>query len=260
MTTERTGRTDPTESTEPFHIQFVPGVMPGSWLRTWAQRMPEVPLSAEPIELKDQLAGLRDGTVSMCFVRLPIERDGLHLIPLYREIPVVVVAAEHPVAAHAEIDISELAAEALLQDPDEVPQWRDAATPDAVALARGREPMTVAQAIAVAAAGSGLVIVPMSVARLHHRKDVVQRPVTGVDESQVGLAWRVEDEDPRIEAFIGIVRGRTEASSRGATAPGAPVSPDGRSRDAGTRGRSTRSGDRKPGRPGKAPRQRRRRT
>ena len=222
-------------TTEPFHIQFVPGVMPGKWLRTWAQRMPEVPLSAEPIELEDQLAGLRSGTVSMCFVRLPVDREGLHVIPLYREVPVVVVAADHPVAAYDEIDISELAAEALLQDPDEVPEWRDAATPDAVARARAQEPMTVAQAIAVAAAGSGLVVVPMSVARLHHRKDVVQRPVTGVDESQVGLAWRVEDEDPQIETFIGIVRGRTEASSRGAAAPS-------------TRSRSTSKMRRKPGR------------
>ena len=68
------------------------------------------------------------------------------------------------------------------------------------------------------ATGSGIVVVPMSVARLHHRKDVVHRPVTGVAPSGVGLAWRVDDDDPRIEDFIGIVRGRTERSTRGGSA------------------------------------------
>ncbi len=59
----------------------------------------------------------------------------------------------------------------------------------------------------------------MSLARLHHRKDVAFRPVTGVEESPVGLAWPRrppgEDDDPDIEVFIGIIRGRTPRSSRG---------------------------------------------
>jgi hypothetical protein len=30
----------------------------------------------------------------------------------------------------------------------------------------------------------------------------------------VGLAWLVDNEDPRVQIFIGIVRGRTPRSSR----------------------------------------------
>ena len=74
--------------------------------------------------------------------------------------------------------------------------------------------MTIKEAIATTAAGAGIMIVPMSVARLHHRKDLVHRPVRGVAESQVGLAWLIDNEDPRVQTFIGIVRGRTERSSR----------------------------------------------
>ena len=65
------------------------------------------------------------------------------------------------------------------------------------------------------AAGTGVAVVPMSVARLHHRKDLTYRTVTDLPPTQVGLAWLVDNEDPRIQTFIGIVRGRSERSSRG---------------------------------------------
>ena len=92
--------------------------------------------------------------------------------------------------------------------------------------------MTLEQAIEVAASGAGIVIVPMSLARHHQRKDVRYRPVTGVAESQVGLSWLVDTEDPRVETFIGIVRGRTERSSRQPTADDGGTRPGGQGRQA----------------------------
>jgi hypothetical protein len=56
--------------------------------------------------------------------------------------------------------------------------------------------------------------VPMSLARLHHRKDVVHVPVTGVPTTKVGLAWLVDNDDERVQTFIGVVRGRSAHSSR----------------------------------------------
>ncbi|WP_043501893.1 LysR substrate-binding domain-containing protein [Georgenia sp. SUBG003] len=201
--------------TEPFRLRFAAGVTPDKWLRTWAARMPGTPVDAAVLdEGDDPSALLRAGTCSIAFVRLPVDRTGLHVIPLYEEVPVVVAAREHPVAAFDELDVADLADENLLQSPGEVPEWAAVAT-DRPRPALG--PMTVQQAVAVAASGAGVLIVPLSVARLHHRKDVVHRPVTGVTGSRVGLAWRADDEDPRIETFIGIVRGRTERSSRGGT-------------------------------------------
>jgi hypothetical protein len=202
--------------TEPFRVEFVPGVTPDKWLRVWSQRLPDSPIEAAPIDDDDALGHLRDGTASMVLLRLPVERDGLHVIPLYEEVPVVVVAREHVVAAFEEVDVADLAQEVLMQDPALVPDWAAVASAEARARAAAMPLMTTKQAVAVVAAGSGIVVVPMSVARLHHRKDVVHRPVNGISPSQVGLAWRVDDDDPRIEDFIGIVRGRTERSTRGA--------------------------------------------
>ncbi|OFE17580.1 LysR family transcriptional regulator [Humibacillus sp. DSM 29435] len=203
---------------EPFRVQFVAGVTPDKWLRIWAARVPDVPLEAAPAG-EDPVGELRNGGCSMSFVRLPVDREGLHLIPLYEEGPVVVVAKDHPVAAFDEIDVRDLADEQLLQPSSTVPEWLAVTSPERAVRADSLPPMSTKAAVSVVAAGSGVMIVPLSVARLHHRKDVVHRPVTGIAPSRIGLAWRVDDDDERIETFIGIVRGRTERSSRGESGP-----------------------------------------
>jgi len=75
-------------------------------------------------------------------------------------------------------------------------------------------PMSVKDAVETVAAGTGVVVLPMSVARLHHRKDVTFRPVTDLPTTTVGLVWRTDHDDDRVQAFIGVVRGRTANSSR----------------------------------------------
>jgi hypothetical protein len=244
-----------TRPTDPFRVEFVPGVTPDKWLRVWGQRLPDSPLEAAPVDDAEALTHVRDGTSSMVLLRLPVDRDGLHVIPLYEEVPVVVVAKEHVVAAFDEVDVTDLGEEVLMQDPALVPEWAAVATSEARDRSAAMPPMTTKQAVSVVATGSGIVVVPMSVARLHHRKDVVHRPVTGVAPSRVGLAWRVDDDDPRIEDFIGIVRGRTERSTRGGTSePASSQVADGTARQPGRAKSSTtpaRSGDRSRGAAGR---------
>jgi DNA-binding transcriptional LysR family regulator len=203
----------PPRPDQAFRVAFVPGVTPDKWVRIWKERIRSARLEVLPIEQHDQLEMLHSGRAEMVFIRLPIEREGIHVIPLYRETPVVVASKEHPVAAFDEVSVRDLAGEYLLQDPDSVPEWGAIASHQPSGDA-ARPGLTTHQAIETAAAGTGIVIVPLSVARLHHRKDVVHRPVTDVEESQVGLAWKTDADNPLIEAFIGIVRGRTERSSR----------------------------------------------
>lgn len=198
-----------------FRVGFVSGVTPDKWSRAWAERMPRRPLELVPLGEADGVPLLRSGELEMCFVRLPVEREGLHLIPLYDEQPVAVVSVEHPVAAYDEIGIAELADEHLLQDPDDVPEWRDVAVEVANGTRYPVPAMTLRQAVESVAADAGVLVLPMSVARLHHRKDVKAVRVTGVPVTQVGLAWRTDADDDRIETFIGVVRGRTANSSRG---------------------------------------------
>jgi DNA-binding transcriptional LysR family regulator len=142
----------------------------------------------------------------MCLVRLPVDRDGLHCIPLYDEVPVVVLPSEHVATVVDEVSLADLADEQLvLPHPS---GW----TPSVPQLEF--PPMSPREAVEVVASGTGVAILPMSVARLHHRKDVATRPVADLPPTTVGLAWLVENDDPRVQAFIGIVRGRTARSSR----------------------------------------------
>jgi DNA-binding transcriptional LysR family regulator len=197
-----------------FRVGFVPGVKPDKWARVWAERMPRRRLDLVPLGDRDGVALVRSGELAMCFVRLPVDRDGLHLIPLYDEQPVVMVAKEHPVAAFDEIDVTDLADEHLLQDPDTVPQWRDVATEVRDGNRYPVPEMSLREAVESVAADAGILVVPMSLARLHHRKDVVHVPLTGVPTTKVGLAWQVDNDDERVQAFIGVVRGRSANSSR----------------------------------------------
>ena len=188
-----------------LRIGFVTGATPDKWARTWRERRRE-PLELVPVEEAEQEEGLRAGTLDVCLVRLPVDRDGLHLIPLYDEVQVVVVAHEHVVTVVDEVSLEDLAEEQL------VLPHRSGWTPSVPQLEW--PPMSVRDAVEVAASGSGVVLLPMSVARLHHRKDAAYRPVRDLTPTQVGLAWPVERDDERVQAFVGVVRGRTRRSSR----------------------------------------------
>ncbi|SDB80325.1 LysR substrate binding domain-containing protein [Raineyella antarctica] len=204
----------PAEAVSAFRIAFVPGVSPDTWARKWRDRVRRVPLELLPVPDEDQLAVLLEGRADMALLRLPVDHEGLNVIPLYEEVPVVVVPKDHPASVFDEVSVTDLADEHLLQDPDEVPSWRDVAAEVADGSRFPVPPMTMAQAFETVGAGTGILIVPMSLARLHQRKDVVARPVTGVEPSRVGLAWLADHADERTEYFIGIVRGRTANTSR----------------------------------------------
>ncbi|ANH39756.1 Hca operon transcriptional activator [Nocardioides dokdonensis FR1436] len=189
----------------PFRLGFVTGATPDKWARTWRDRSRD-PLELVPLEEDQQEVAVRAYEVDAVLARLPVDRDGLHCIPLYEERVVAVVGHEHVATVVDELGTEDLADEQL------VAPHRSGWTPRAEQL--DWPPMTVADAVETVAAGTGVLLVPMSVARLHQRKDVTYRPVHDLPSTTVGLVWRTDNEDPRVQTFIGIVRGRTANSSR----------------------------------------------
>lgn len=176
-----------------LRVGFVPGVEPDRFVRRWrAGRRPAF-LETVPVPVSTQREVLDVGEVDMCFVRMPLPTEDLHLIPLWEERPMIVVGTESVLSLHDELT------EADLTEETEIP----ADGPD-----------DAAQRVAVVASGVGYTRLPMSLARLHHRKDVVHRPLTDAEPTRIALAWpRAADDDLRQE-FVGVVRGRTPRSSR----------------------------------------------
>ena len=195
----------------PFRLGAIPGATPGKWIDLWSERMPHNPLQLVPLTLADQAAALATGEVDAALVRTPVDADGLSVIPLYEERPVVVCAADSHLTAADELTLDDLAGEILLVPGDAV---FDIAVPGAVAPAFP-PPADTAEAVETVAAGVGILLVPMSLARQHRRRDVTSRPLRDGPVSPVALAWPTEATTPLVDAFIGIVRGRTANSSRG---------------------------------------------
>jgi DNA-binding transcriptional LysR family regulator len=196
------------EEPRTFRLGAVPGATPGKWIDAWKQRMPHVPLELVPIEVAAQRGALDE--VDAALVRLPLTDDTLHVIPLYDEVPVVVTSVDSHLLAAEELTIADLAGEVVIALTDDALLTLD--VPDAVAPRFSA--MSTGDAIATAATGTGVVIVPMSLARLHHRKDVEHRPLVDGPTSTVALAWLRDRTTPDVDTFVGIVRGRTANSSR----------------------------------------------
>ena len=154
-----------------FRLGVIPGATSGKWIDTWNERMPRTALDLVPLAVADQRRALNDAAVDAALVRLPIEKDGLHVIPLYDELPVVVCAKDSHLTAADELDAADLEGEVLLVPEDDVLGIR---IPGTVAP-RFASTADTGEAIATIAAGVGIVVVPMSLARLHHRKDVEYR-------------------------------------------------------------------------------------
>ena len=191
---------------EELRVGFVTGTTPDKWARAWRDQR-RGPLTMVPVTEEDQADVVRRGVVDMALVRLPIDGDDLHRVRLYDELPVVVAGRAHLVAAADDVTLADHAHEQLV--PPHGSGWRP--TVDQ----RAGPPMSEQEAIEAVAAGTGVVIVPMSVARLFHRKDVVARPVTDLPPTTVALVWLRERDDERTQAFVGVVKGRTANSTRG---------------------------------------------
>lgn len=204
----------PSYSTLSLTLGYVPGGTPAKWARIWAERHREVPLILHAVAAADAADAVRAGTVDVALLRLPADTAGLAVIPLYEETTVAVVPADHLLTAVDEIAAVDLDGEPILIPLDHVVPWADAP-----GVPVDHRPETTEDAIELVAAGMGALIVPQSLARLYHRKDLTYRPITDAPTCPVALAFREGPQPELVDEFIGIVRGRKASSSRGQAEP-----------------------------------------
>lgn len=195
-------------------LGYVPGGTPAKWARIWAERHADIPLQLRTVAAAEAADEVRTGAVDIAVLRLPADTSGLAVIPLYEETTVAVVPTDHVLSAVDELSAADLEDEPVLLPLDHVVDWADAP-----GVAVDHRPETTEGAIELVAAGMGVLIVPQSLARLHHRKDLTYRPIADAPICPVVLAFPEGPQSPLIEDFIGIVRGRKPGSSRTQTEP-----------------------------------------
>ncbi|SFS03511.1 LysR substrate binding domain-containing protein [Agrococcus baldri] len=178
---------------ERFRLGGVPGVTPAKWLRVWRERVPGVPAVLVEVDEADAVAALVEGRADAVLARLPIAEEGLHIVRLYDELPVVVAAKGHPIVAFETVTSADLDGEPMLEQGG----------------------MSLAQLLETVATGAGLAVVPMSVARALGGAETRHRVVTDLPSTTIALAWLEAADSPLHQELIGIARGRRAGSSRG---------------------------------------------
>ncbi|MCM0640652.1 LysR substrate-binding domain-containing protein [Cellulomonas wangsupingiae] len=207
-----------------MRLLLVPGTSPDRWARVWRERLPDDPLDVVHGSPSDAVGAVLRGDVDAAVLRLPpagaatppaglpattpSTATGWAVVPLWTEQSVVVVPKEHVLTVVEEVDVADLAGETLLVPADDVLGW----LPPGVDVVEVPDVPTAADLVA---GGSGVLVVPHALARLHDRKGTEVRPVPDAPGSPVVLVWRTDHEHPHAQELVGIVRGRTAGSSRG---------------------------------------------
>lgn len=189
--------------------------------------MPDVPLELVQVEAADICPALEAGDADASIGRLPVDKDVFSAIPLYEETSVVCFSRDHLLAALA--DEESVSSADIAEDPVWVPGddvlFTGRQVPGVVPADPSGKPLdpvpTTADAVATVAANVGVAVLPMSLARLHRRKDVTYRVLADGPTAPVGLVWPTDRTTDLVEELIGIVRGRTVNSSRGRGGPSA---------------------------------------
>jgi DNA-binding transcriptional LysR family regulator len=193
-------------------IGFMPGLIITAATAALRRQFPGLVVEVVRTGWEDQELVVRDGRADASFVRLPVDEDGLDVVPLFDEPRVVALPRDHPLTRAPSVSLVDVAGLDLLQPPDTHPEWRDAAValrPDALGARRDALPVvrTVEEKLEHVAGGSGVVLLPESTATYYSRPDVVYRYVTDLPRTASALVFESERRgSPELQALAAAAR------------------------------------------------------
>ncbi|GHE48257.1 LysR family transcriptional regulator [Streptomyces cellulosae] len=179
-------------------------------LHAFSAREPQVRIELVRLRWWSQSADLLDGTADVGFVRLPVDAERLRVLPLYQEGLCVVLPVRHPLAGEDTVGLRALADEPLLRYAGASPAWSAVwnadPRPDGTRWLRGPDVHDMEEILAYVRAGSGVVMVPESVAAVFPRPDIAYVPLADVPPGTVALAWDGDRPSPLVETFADATR------------------------------------------------------
>ena len=181
----------------------------------------ECQIETEELPFRDRLAPLREGKVDLMIARLPIDQPDIELGPEVSIEPrVVAVARDHPLAALGSISIEDLAEHRVPDLTDLGPKEIGAAyVPETAPSGRPIERLGVrirdfSDLVILIARGRVVQPTVASATPRFAHANVVCLPIVDMPPSRSALAWRRGASDPRLLAFVAIVRQTLSTASR----------------------------------------------
>lgn len=207
----------------PLRIGFARGVAPSKWANRWKAAHPERPLELVPLLPSGALPRDEEAVDVILERTLPSSRPSgtddtadaeatRHTVRLYTEAVALVVPVDHELAERSSVDIEDLALVTLLAHPDHAAEWPDSEPWADPSYA----PKHVKGALDLVASGLGAILLPLPLARhLGQKREHAVLPVVGdLPGTTIWASWDVIRDGADVQAFIGVLRGRTARSSR----------------------------------------------
>ncbi|NLU68700.1 LysR family transcriptional regulator [Streptomyces sp. HNM0574] len=170
-------------------------------------RHPECATDLAEIPLSDPFGPLYRDEVDAAVVLLPVEEPELVVGPVFSRQPqTLALPTRHPLAKRAALGAEELADVPLIGVDGPAPgYWRQALaparTPGGLATCGGPRVSTLQEGLTLVAAGRGGMLLCRHTASFYGRRSLAFVPVTGLEDSFLGLVWHRDRENARIRAF-----------------------------------------------------------
>lgn len=176
-------------------------------LRLFGERQAHVQVDMRQSPLDDSSAGLRSEAVEIALLRLPIESDGLTVVPILTEPRVVLLPADHRLAGMAQVSLADLHGEPRIVTATLDQRFRafalEPAPGDSTATPIGAVVSTVDEFSEAVLAGRAIALAPESARRFYARPGLTFVDVTDATPSVVAVAWRTATPlSPAAEAFV----------------------------------------------------------
>jgi DNA-binding transcriptional LysR family regulator len=193
------------------YVPFATYGPPPDVVRVSRKRFPGVDLRLQNLRSVQQRQALIDRKIDVGFVRPQVTDPRVSYEAIWREAVIVALPDGHPLTRRTIVNVSDLAAEPfVVVAPEEPASFYDPVLTlcrkaGFTARVAHRVP-DVQAAIALVAAGLGIGPVPAAVQGFK-RKGVVYRPLRPLTlRTEMGLAWRRDDDSPIVEQFRQVAR------------------------------------------------------
>lgn len=173
------------------------------------------------VQVSESLASLREGHVDVLAMSLPVTAPDIVVGPvLFSEPRMLGVPAGHRLADRTTVSLEDLAGITLLRPARSgADEWltdrHPGHTPEGAAIVGGPRVQTFQEALQLAGAGAGAIIVGAQAQQFYSRPDLVYVPFRDAPPIEWALTWLRAKDAPRKREFARIAREVGQAHVRG---------------------------------------------